>query len=398
MTSPNTSDAKMTPSTYVLNLTRVPQCRENLRMESRVLFIVGGFGLGNATRCQSLIHELNQRGIQVDVASSGNGHWYLSSLPEVNHKLKLHSLSYGVVNGKISLLSTFISIPILILKLILNSLLLFRFHHRENHSLIIIDSEYSIFFVKWLLGCQVLSLNNVFFTSQLSLSDSQNKNSSNLWGTRFIEWLDLQAQSFFSDLFISPVLDPTAVKEDNQTLFCPPLVRPGLRRHQGPNRMVNALVIFSGSGIGTNHEVIKELEKIENLNTISILGFDGENNKKTTYLGKRRDIDEYMARADFIVSAGGFSSLSEAIYCRKPLIMIPISNHYEQELNIRLVEKMKLGVVTTNHNIQAAYELLSIEVERSDWTTGLFKQNGASVAVDFILKKCSKLEPINVHA
>lgn len=174
-------------------------------MSNRVLFIVGGFGLGNATRCQALIHELTCRGFQVDVASSGNGYWYYSQQKDSTLKLKLKDMSYGTHDGKISLISTLISLPKLFLKLVFNAFSLLKLHFQENYSLIVVDSEYALFFVKWLISCNVIALNNVFYTSQLEEKINRERLPMRLWGTRAIEKLDLFFQKLCADFCISPV-------------------------------------------------------------------------------------------------------------------------------------------------------------------------------------------------
>jgi len=359
----------------------------------RVLFIVGGFGLGNATRCESLLREFERRGLSVDVASSGNAHWYFSSLPQNPVKIQLRSLSYGVRNGEISLSSTLLSLPALLKDLMRNAFAIWRLQRKQQYDLLVVDSEYSVFPIKWLMRAPVLALNNVFFTALL---DKQSEAVRPV-PTKYLERLDHFVQSTCADFYVSPVLDPQVVGEQEKLLFCPPLIRPDLKTSSATSCLQRALVVMSGSGLGADAALVNELARIPSITSIVVLGMSGQNLGKVSYLGKQSAVSECIEEADFIVSAGGFSSLSEAIVCRKPLMMIPLKNHYEQDLNTQCVERLNLGVIAQQHSLFEAYQVLQQKILQMDWTAPLFTTPGAVMAVDFVLRQCSPLKAIDAH-
>jgi hypothetical protein len=77
----------------------------------RVLFLVNGLGLGNATRCHAVMQKLCEAGVSCSVATSGNGLWYFQQQQDVDEPLELNALRYGAANGRISVARTFLSAP-----------------------------------------------------------------------------------------------------------------------------------------------------------------------------------------------------------------------------------------------------------------------------------------------
>jgi uncharacterized protein (TIGR00661 family) len=62
-----------------------------------------------------------------------------------------------------------------------------------------------------------------------------------------------------------------------------------------------------------------------------------------------------MAQAKAIICNGGYTVISEAMYLRKPVLICPIKNQYEQELNGKYVESLQIGKTVselTAQNIQ----------------------------------------------
>ena len=78
---------------------------------TRIPFIINGLGLGNSTRCHSIIQELFIAGATISVTTSGNGLWYFDGKPEVSDLSALEPLYYSASKGKISVKKTILSLP-----------------------------------------------------------------------------------------------------------------------------------------------------------------------------------------------------------------------------------------------------------------------------------------------
>ena len=72
----------------------------------RCLFLINGLGMGNSTRCHAIIKQLDERGLRVDVLTSGNGLDYFSNRPEVASLIPTRGYHYSSHNGHVSGLRT----------------------------------------------------------------------------------------------------------------------------------------------------------------------------------------------------------------------------------------------------------------------------------------------------
>ena len=52
---------------------------------------------------------------------------------------------------------------------------------------------------------------------------------------------------------------------------------------------------------------------------------------------------QHLASAKAVLTGGGFSLLSEALYLKKPILSVPIPNHYEQCYNARILQQRGFG-------------------------------------------------------
>ncbi len=64
-----------------------------------------------------------------------------------------------------------------------------------------------------------------------------------------------------------------------------------------------------------------------------------------------------MAECKFLVSTAGFESLCEAAYLGKPMFLVPVENHMEQEVNAIDAVRAGLGVADTSFNLDRLREL-----------------------------------------
>jgi uncharacterized protein (TIGR00661 family) len=60
---------------------------------------------------------------------------------------------------------------------------------------------------------------------------------------------------------------------------------------------------------------------------------------------------EKMGKAKGVVCTAGFESVCEAAYLDKPIMMVPVENHVEQELNAIDAEKVDFGVKSSDFNL-----------------------------------------------
>ena len=64
-----------------------------------------------------------------------------------------------------------------------------------------------------------------------------------------------------------------------------------------------------------------------------------------------------MAECKFVASTAGFESLAEAAWLGKPLFLVPVENHIEQQINALDAMRMGLGVADRSFNLDRLSEL-----------------------------------------
>jgi uncharacterized protein (TIGR00661 family) len=67
---------------------------------------------------------------------------------------------------------------------------------------------------------------------------------------------------------------------------------------------------------------------------------------------------DLMARCDGMVATGGYQTVCEAMYCGKPILIVPVGNHYEQECNAHEGELAGAGLGASQFDLDRFVEYL----------------------------------------
>jgi uncharacterized protein (TIGR00661 family) len=64
-----------------------------------------------------------------------------------------------------------------------------------------------------------------------------------------------------------------------------------------------------------------------------------------------------MADCRHVVCTAGFESVSEAAWLGKPLFLVPVENHVEQQVNALDAQQFGIGIAETSFNLDRLKEL-----------------------------------------
>ena len=105
------------------------------------------------------------------------------------------------------------------------------------------------------------------------------------------------------------------------------------------------------------------------------------------YHGKLRDSLTLLQDADLVVVNGGFSAVSEALFLRKPIVVIPVPRHAEQWANGETIRRLGVGLVATEDALEDAIDtaLQRIGEFRAAFAALPALANGAERAAELIL-------------
>lgn len=355
-------------------------------MSPHVLFIVNGLGLGNSTRCHAIMQHMLDRGVTIDIVTSGNGLWYFKNRAGIANVYPIESLYYGKKGAQISILSTLASLKDFFGILRRNARLVTDIICERKPSAIVIDSDYSVIFQnKKKHGIPVIALNNsdVVYHSFHKFRDKPSSIRAQFYA---IEQMDYLFHKLVPDAVFSPSLDQSIPQTDG---ICRvgPMVRLGYKPTPYSDTPGRVIIMLSGSGFGSRVALQQQQYPVH----FDVLGREkppeAEARPDVTYHGKVIDSYPYLKEADLVVVNGGFSAVSEAFCMKKPMVVVPVPRHAEQWVNARTIVELGVGLMAEESEIESRTleALARINDFRSAYQALPELRDGAREASDFIL-------------
>ncbi|MET4106946.1 MJ1255/VC2487 family glycosyltransferase [Hymenobacter sp. UYP22] len=323
-----------------------------------ILYGVPGEGLGHATRSKVVIGHLLSQGHNVCVVSSARAYQMLAAnFPGRVHEIRGFHLAYKhlTVSKSRTAALTLRSAPE-------NLLVNFR-KYREllcdfEPEVVISDFEsFSFLFAKW-KRLPVISIDNMQIISRAALDvvvPPQERGNLTLARQIVRAKLPGSQQYLVSTFFQLPV-----IKE--RTTLVPPILRPEVLALR-PTKGKHVLVYQSAT---TQKDLIGQLQQLPG-QEFRVYGFNKEESHGNVQLRAFSEAGFLadLASARAVVTNGGFSLISEAVYLRKPICAVPIPAQFEQFLNAAEVEKLGYGrhfSAITPDNLKAfLYDLTGFE-------------------------------------
>ena len=330
-----------------------------------ILYGVPGEGMGHATRSKVVVQHLLEQGHNVHVVSSSRAFQLLArTFPGRVHEIRGFHLAYKslTVSKSRTAALTLRSAPE-------NLLINFRKYGEllrgQEFDVVISDFEsFSYLFAK-AKGLPVVSIDNMQIISRARLDVAVPPDErGNLDLARGIVRAKLPRSQHY---FITTFFPLPVIKE--RTTLVPPIIRPEILAAR-PSTGQHVLVYQSAT---TQKDLVPLLQTLPG-QEFRVYGFNKEESHDNVQLkafSEQGFIDD-LASARAIVTNGGFSLISEAVYLRKPICAIPIPAQFEQFLNAAEVEKLGYGrhfQGLTADNIKAfLYDVSGYEKALSTYT------------------------------
>ncbi|MCA8832543.1 MULTISPECIES: MJ1255/VC2487 family glycosyltransferase [Hymenobacter] len=323
-----------------------------------ILYGVPGEGLGHATRSKVVIGHLLSQGHNVCVVSSSRAYQMLAAnFPGRVHEIRGFHLAYKHLTVSKSRTAA------LTLRTAPENLLINFRKYREllcdfEPEVVISDFEsFSFLFAKW-KGLPIISIDNMQIISRAALDitvPAQERGNLTLARQIVRAKLPGSQQYLVSTFFPLPV-----IKE--RTTLVPPILRPEVLALR-PTKGQHVLVYQSAT---TQKDLVAQLQQLPG-QEFRVYGFNREEthgNVQLRAFSEAGFLDD-LASARAVVTNGGFSLISEAVYLHKPVCAIPIPAQFEQFLNAAEIEKLGYGrhfSAITPDNLKAfLYDLSGFE-------------------------------------
>ena len=91
-----------------------------------------------------------------------------------------------------------------------------------------------------------------------------------------------------------------------------------------------------------------------------------------------------------VVASAGYSLMSEAVYLRKPMLALPLTGQFEQEMNSRYLAQLGFGTASTALDEPALEQFLEREPQMTE-TLADYQQDGNRVALETIDRLIAEL-------
>lgn len=344
----------------------------------RILLFIVGVGAGNTTRTLAWSNELKRLDPEIDlqIAAQGKAYELLSNHYPVHEML---TIDYGSAE-EMSALS--------VIKNNLGFISRFRENQRRaskliedlEPDLIIADSDFYCLGPARKSGVFLATVNSSPVTMAQLKRDGVPADCG--FSGHVIERADAWFQQRYSQAIICPAIQPMDSLA-KKVFQIPPIVRKDFQKQVTIKEEVVA--ITGGSGIGAS---VIDLEDV----SVPITVFGSEIQKVPEHAEKvegfSEDLAETMCQAKVLVVQGGFSSVSEAIATRRPVVVVPIEGHAEQMMNAREIEELGIGKIATPANASQVIMEVWNEVEKFEAVIEEKKLpvNGAEKAAKIIRK------------
>ncbi len=318
---------------------------------ARIIYGVAGVGFGHSSRAHLVGQRFLDAGHEVMFVASGQSLSYLRQIYGQQVK-EIFGLSFAYRRGRIDSVRTFTQ----------NLYGMGRANNRTKKlldrvcrpfepDLVVSDFEPFTAWWAWRNKIPLVSLDNEHLLTACRLEHPLRYLVPRLSAMAVTRSIAAWASGYIVTNFFDAPL------KRNNAVLVPPIVRPVVTTLT-PSRAGHIVVYWT---TGTEERRVREVLQKFSDRRFHVYGF----NKDVTIgncVFKRPSMEGFLAdiaSADGIVASAGLSLISECMYLRKKMFVIPLPGQYEQILNAHYVDKLGLGLASRRLNVKAMGRFLA---------------------------------------
>src|SRR3989338_3711682 len=313
---------------------------------AKILYGVAGEGMGHAIRSKVVIEELSKKN-NIKVVTSGRSYRYLNTFFDVK-EINYFKIIYrkNKATGFITFFNNFARLPMIFIKCFKLPGMIMKF----KPDLIITDFEPFVSYFGLLHNIPVISIDNIHLVTNANHHNIPKKYSfDSLIARIIIKLLIIKSDKYFINAFYG-------CKIENESSV---LIRPLLRKE-----VINAKTSDKGHILvyQTSMSNKKLLEALKSVNgKFVVYGFHRNKMGKNIIFKKfdERGFLSDLSSCKAVITNGGFTLISEALYLKKPVLSIPVKRQFEQILNAIYLEELGYGMFAEEANKEAIEKFIS---------------------------------------
>lgn len=298
----------------------------------RILYGVCGEGMGHAIRSGVIIDHLLEKN-DVTIFTSDRAYQYLSRKYDDVYEIEGFNTVYE--ENEVQYRRTFTkNIKWVPLDLPHNIRLMYNVAKAFKPDLIISDFEFYSNILNKILRIPLVSLDNMHVITQC-YTDVPEEFKRDRFRAASVVRSFIQRPRYYliTSYFFPPIKNPDKVK------MFPPILREKVMELEPT--IGDHILVYQTSD--SNIKLLELLKEIDD--EIIIYGFH-KDEKIGNLTFKSFNEDEFfddLASAQAVITNGGFSLISEALYLKKPIYSIPVKKQFEQILNAMYLDKLEYG-------------------------------------------------------
>ena len=351
----------------------------------KILFFISGIGYGDSTREHAIIEELLKKDKKTEILILGYDTSYDYFKDKFN-TVKMRSYKFYGYNLKFKLLPFFMLNSITPFLWLINAFKIKKLIKKFDADLIISDFEPIAGYLAKLIKKKCILVlaydpetykkfpnKNFSINIQASIINKiyESKNLS-----KVIISLFGKKKSYLKYNYVNPIIrtQPNELPQE-KTL----MKKLGLKKEP-------ILIMLGGSDFGLTlaNKVFRITDRFKE--DFIVFGYSTEFSRENITVFKfKENFLEYLKVCKGIITLAGYNTLAESIVYKKPMLVFPIKNHFEQELNAFAVKDFALiGSENIENSIKKFLKELPILQAKMNKLN--VKGTGASEAADIVLK------------
>jgi uncharacterized protein (TIGR00661 family) len=309
----------------------------------KILYGICGEGFGHASRSRILIRYLQSKGHQVYIVAGGKAYDFLSKEFSTISKIESAHFVYKLKEAKLvrtALMTVYQTMTGAPRSLIAVHKIINRYHP----DIVITDADPISLFTSRFHRIPCISIDNPHALLYKKYTVKQGE---------FFSWflLILALKITMNGAKKCLVYDFSDEPSNHENVrFFKPLIQDGILKQ----KTSRGNHIFVYHTIGSYPKILEIFKKMDE--TFIIYGANKDTvEKKLVFKPFNEDMFyQDISCAKAIITSGGFTVISEALFLKKPVFCLPIKNQFEQMLNGQFVEQLGVGesvYEVTNENI-----------------------------------------------
>ena len=307
----------------------------------KIFYAVCGEGMGHAVRSGVILDELtnpkNKDKYEVYIFSSERAYNYLND--KFDNVFEIGGLNTvyedNVVKNKKTLLNAIKATPTNLKE---NYDILYKKTRELKPNIIISDFENYSSVISNIRNIPLICLDNIQMITQTKIDYPPFHRRDLIKAKGVIKSYIVRPKRYILTSFFNP-----EVKHPEKAVIYPPVIREKIKNLE--TSYGDYILVYQTSS--SNTELLETLKQFDE--KFIVYGYNEEKKDKNLTLRtfNENQIYDDMRNAKAVITNGGFSLITEAIYLKKPIYSIPAVGNFEQILNGFYVEKLGYGEVHT---------------------------------------------------